>query len=323
MIEIVFLLVPLLALVLDAILGEPKKFHPLVGFGLVAKKIEKKLNLNHQENSSQTFVQINKVFGAIAWLLLCMPIPLFLYWLELQLNQQAIIILLVDLVVVCFAIALNSLTQHAKNIFQPLQQNNIQQARSALSFIVSRDTQNLSEQAISKATVESIFENGHDAVLATLFWYMIGGAPMVLLHRLANTLDAMWGYKNQRYIYFGFFSAKMDDLLGLPTALLSGIGYWFLTKSQRSYKQVKLAYQQARNYKSLNGGFVMACGALSLNIQLGGQSNYHGKAYHGTLLGKGNTASINDINLALKLVSKCAWRAAIIYFTFLMLLAYL
>jgi adenosylcobinamide-phosphate synthase len=200
----------MLALMLDALLGEPRRFHPLVGFGLLTQALEKFANRFKDQTKS-------RFAGAVCWLLLTLPLPIIYYFI----HQDSALFWSLDVIVVYAAIGHKSLKQHALQILKPLQNNDIDEARHFCSYIVSRNTKTLSEYEIVRATTESVLENGHDAVIATLVWYMIGGAPLVILHRLANTLDAMWGYKNPQFVHFGWCAAKMDDLLGWPSAKVS------------------------------------------------------------------------------------------------------
>ncbi|NQZ10990.1 MAG: cobalamin biosynthesis protein CobD, partial [Algicola sp.] len=278
MIETVVLM---LALMLDGLLGEPRRFHPLVGFGLLTQALEKTVNrFKNQPNS--------RIAGIVCWLLLALPLPVVYFII----HQESALFWCIDVIVVYAAIGHKSLKQHALQILKPLQNNDIDEARHFCSYIVSRDTKALSEVEIVRATTESVLENGHDAVIATLVWYMIGGAPLVILHRLANTLDAMWGYKNTRFIHFGWCAAKMDDLLGWPTAKITCL---LFALQKRFYRSLKNGWIQGRQYKSLNGGWVMAAGATVLNFKLGGKAIYHGKIVESVTLGAGEPVVVDYI----------------------------
>ena len=293
-----------IAIILDHVFSEVKNFHPLVGFGRFSNLVEKRIN-NIKTNI--------KSWGCFSWLV-CM-IPLFMITLLLNkfkadfLDDYLSIIL--DGIILYFVIGHKSLQQHALNIFNPLRQNNEQSlinARKQIAMMVSRDTTQLSQQQICRATVESVLENGHDAVIASLFWYAIGGLPFAILHRLVNTLDAMWGYRNEQFVNFGWCAAKMDDLMGWPSAKITVFLYALQGITNRRFVISLIhAKQQSQKYKSLNGGWVMAAGATVLNVKLGGLAVYEHHQTKSITLGQGEYVVSNDILRGIKLVSNSVW----------------
>lgn len=285
-------LVLALALLADKVLGEPTRFHPLVGFGHLVSKLEQRLN-----NTSSSAAK-NKTYGVLAWSLLVVPIVLATYYVSEQFSWWF------DLLVLYLAIGGKSLKQHALQVYRPLANNDMAQARHYCSYLVSRDTSELTETQVSRAVVESVLENGHDAVIASMFWYCVGGAPLVIAHRLANTLDAMWGYKTQKFVNFGWFSAKIDDILGWPSAKVTS--FLYAIQGPKPLLCLQNAYKQSQDYKSLNGGWVMASGATALFIQLGGQASYFGQQSVAVLLGQGNKVSPSDIPQSVSLVAKAS-----------------
>ena len=308
-----------LALILDKLLGEAKRFHYLVGFGYLATKFEALLNLLPSETPSEMSALKTKALGAIAWCLLVLPLPiLYFYFLqELPWYWQVVI----DAIVLYLALGLTSLKEHAMQIYRPLKSGDLKTARHFTGYIVSRETSQLSEQEMSRATVESMLENGHDAVIASLIYYVIGGAPLVILHRLANTLDAMWGYKNSRFINFGYASARLDDLLGFISGKCCTVLYAIQGLQHRLFvKALYNAYSQGKQYKSHNGGWVMAAGATVMRKKLGGSAQYHGKEVHSVTLGEGNNVSSDDIPASLTLVSRASLILLIAVFVFQLLI---
>jgi len=283
------------ALLLDRLLGEPRFFHPLVGFGQLATVLQQKLNCFNSHVMSL-------ISGVLAWCLLCLPLPVILYILPLPFYLE----LLLETLGLYVCVANNSLQQHAKQIAKALQQKQHKQARLFTSYMVSRDPTQLTPRQMCRAGCESVLENGNDAVIASLFWFVLAGLPGVLLHRLANTLDAMWGYKNKQYRYFGWCAARVDDLLAYIPAWLTACLY-LLSTSVLKLKYLLPSAKQASAYKSLNGGRVMAAGAFSLGIKLGGDTVYQGRTYAGSQLGQGRQARIKDLYLSCRLVEKSAW----------------
>jgi adenosylcobinamide-phosphate synthase len=159
----------------------------------------------------------------------------------------------------------------------------------------------LDKEGICKATIESVLENGNDAIFAPLFWYCVAGAPGALFYRLVNTLDAMWGYRNSRYYNFGWCAARMDDLLNWLPARLTVLTY---ALSGKFTQGIYCWRTQAKDCESPNAGPVMASGAGALNIQLGGAAVYHGEKKEKPVLGQGNIPTLIDIERAIKLIKK-------------------
>ena len=281
---------------LDYFFGEPRRFHPLVGFGWWADKLESLLN--QQQNSTV----LNRLAGAIALVLAVLPILLVVVYLGSILSAP--FDLLFDVVIVALAIGHNSLREHSINVAKPLLKGDLDAARKAVAMIVSRDTAELSQNQISKATIESVLENGSDAIFAAIFWYLVAGLPGVVIYRLVNTLDAMWGYKTQRYLYFGWFAARFDDVINFFPARLTALAYALAGH----YKSATECWRtQARQWYSINAGPVMAAGAGALQTKLGGDSVYHGELKSRPELGCGSDAKVDDINRALDLVLKSIW----------------
>ncbi len=275
------------ALLFDWLLGEPKRFHPLVGFGHLANLVEKSFN------KATTEKPVTKILlGFFAVFILIVPISVFAYLLSLIPLWGE----LFSLIVVLIAIGHKSLHDHTQPIAEALSNNDDTTARALTSRIVSRDPETLD---IPKATVESILENGSDSIFAALFWFVIAGAPGVVLYRLANTLDAMWGYKTSRYLYFGRFAARLDDVLNYLPARLTAISYCLVGFSKTGFSCWS---RQAKQWDSPNAGPVMAAGAGALHIKLGGAAQYHGEWHQRPVLGVGDDAKANDIVRALRLI---------------------
>jgi adenosylcobinamide-phosphate synthase len=274
------------ALLLDQGLGELRRWHPLVGFGAMAQRIE--------AHAPRT-----KWAGLLGWCLLVLP-PVFLCaWLLSALPE--ILRWALETVILYFTIGARSLFEHARAIATPLQQGDMEAARIRVGHIVSRDTHALDETGVAKATVESVLENGADAIFAPLFWFLLLGAPGALLYRLANTLDAMWGYRTARLLHFGWASARLDDLLNLIPARLTALSYC-LVGHCRSGFQCWMC--QGKTWYSPNAGPVMAAGAGALQVSLGGPATYHGEVKPRPLLGTGQPPHTKDIQRACQLVQR-------------------
>lgn len=280
-------IIMLSALMIDWFAGEPKRFHPLVGFGALANKIEAHLN----RAKHQRFVQF---FAGMLALVICVaPVTVITYLI----SQIPLWGSLFSIVLLTLCLGHRSLFDHAKPILHAMQQGDMEQARMLTSRIVSRDKEHID---VNKATIESILENGNDAVFGTVFWFVIGGAAGAVTYRLVNTLDAMWGYRTPRFFYFGKAAARLDDVLNYVPARLTALSYAVLGSTGKALSSWQ---QQATLWDSPNAGPVMASGAGALDIQLGGAACYHGKWHQRPLLGTSHPAQANDIGRALRLVS--------------------
>ena len=285
-----------LALTLDRILGEPARWHPLVGFGRVVTAIERQFN-PHPARPWQSILK-----GSAALLLVTLPILGVAVWLSMLLD--GFWLLITQAIVLWLALSLRGLSEHGLAVAEPLHSGDLAAAREQVSRIVSRQASALDERGVAAAATESMLENGADAVFASLFWFLIGGIPGVVLHRLINTLDAMWGYRNPRFLYFGRPAARLDDILGWLPARLTALTYTLLG-------QRKLALEcwrkQASQWDSPNAGPVMAAGAGALNVRLGGSSPYPSGIKQRPILGGTQAASARSIEAAIGLVRHGVW----------------
>lgn len=280
--QVLNLIVPMLAAVsLDRLLGEPQRFHPLAGFGQLAGFVEK------------YGYRANYASGALCVFIVVIPLVLSAYLLHTVFGTLFLVVALY------FAIAPRSLTEHAMRVAAAFADHDLPAARRLAGRMVSRDTTQLDEEGVSRATVESVLENGNDAIFAALFWFAVAGAPGVVLYRLANTLDAMWGYRNQRYHKFGWAAARLDDALNYIPARLTALSYTLLGDTRSAWHCWR---RQAPAWDSPNAGPVMAAGAGALQVKLGGAAIYHGQLEQRPPLGCGKPANRADIVRAVNLV---------------------
>ena len=311
-----------LALLLDHFLGEPKRWHPLIGFAKYAQFWEQRLYVQPSTELTSNRIQ-QFIRGLMCWALsVLIPVTLVavgLYFVESRLVEPtdqvsvfgflnkshellwAVIEFVLSVLVLYLAIGQNSLAQHAMAVYEPLDQDDMTQARNGLSMIVSRDTQQLDEEQITTATVETVIENTHDAVIGPIFWFLVFGIPGIVLFRFSNTLDAMWGYKNAKYEYFGKTAARMDDFLGYFSARLTVL--LFALKSPQAFiRTIRAVWLFGRKWYSPNAGPVMSAGAGALNVKLGGNAQYGGTIKQRALLNDGEPVTAQDIKCAVKLM---------------------
>lgn len=286
---------------LDLVLGEARRWHPLVGFGNLASGLERRLNKTERSIAC----------GALAWLLAVLPLVIAAIWLiRIAALYGFWMVALLHVLLLYFSIGLRSLRDHLLPIATALTSHDLPLARALTARIVSRDTADASTSDLAKAGVESLLENGNDAVFGTLFWFLIAGGPGALLFRLANTLDAMWGYRTPRYLRFGRVAARIDDGLNWLPARLTALSYAVLGDTGNALWCWRA---QAPAWSSPNAGPVMAAGAGALGLALGGAASYDGVTESRPALGRGEPASDRDIARAWHLVlGTCTlWTGAI------------
>ncbi|ADZ92671.1 cobalamin biosynthesis protein [Marinomonas mediterranea] len=282
------------ALALDRMIGEPKNWHPLIWFGKWVDACRARFQLP-LDNS----VFHQRFMGVVAWG--CAVIPWILIYVFIMDSLPHWLHILLSIVVLYFCIGWQSLREHAEAILVPLEQGDIANAREAVGRIVSRDTNALDESGIAKAGIESVLENGADAIFAPIFWYFLLGPVGALLYRLSNTLDAMWGYKNRAFIQFGWCAARFDDVMNYLPARLVVITYAICGEWEPA---TRCARQQSYTWKSPNAGPVMSAGAGALGVEVGGEAPYFGKLEQRPVLGEGLPPTPHHLSESIKLIDK-------------------
>ncbi len=278
----------LLAVLLDVVFGEPRRAHPLVAFGGYAHWIESRWHADR------------RAAGMLAWIGAVAPAVvatvLLVHLADLLAGWSGTV---VRIGVLYLAIGHESLGEHARPVAAALVAGDLAAARLAVGRMVSRDTALLDDSQVAAAATESVLENGNDAVFGALFWFALFGAPGAVLYRLANTLDAMWGYRTPRYERFGWAAARIDDVLNFVPARLTALTYALLGDFARAMRCWR---GQAPAWDSPNAGPVMAAGAGALGVQLGGAAPYRGIWEDRPPLGEGAAPDAGSIERALHLV---------------------
>jgi adenosylcobinamide-phosphate synthase len=279
---------------LDRLLGEASRWHPLAGFGRLADAIERAFNRGAFRRAS----------GICAWILAVAPWTVLAGWAHGKPGGW-----LLDVALLYLALGGRSLAEHAGRVFTDLESGDLAAAREHVGRMVSRDTAALDAPGIAKACVESTLENGNDAVFGTLFWFALFGGAGAVLFRLSNTLDAMWGYKTERFQRFGWAAARIDDFFNYVPARLTAMSYALLGRTRAA---LSCWQRQAPAWESPNAGPVMSAGAGSLGLVLGGSAIYRGRVEERPPLGAGRPACRADIPRALSLVRRAIalWLAA-------------
>lgn len=287
----------LLAYLLDLTLGDPKWLpHPVKIMGDLINFLEAKLRTDCQKKISRVkgailALAVVGLSGLSAYLILTLtrkinPIAGTVAWIFLAYTS----------------LATKDLFLHARQVLREVTAKNICAARKQLSRIVGRDTEHFSEGEVIKATVESIAENTNDGIIAPLFYLMLGGPTFAIVYKAINTLDSMVGYKSEKYIHFGWFSARLDDLANFLPARITGL---FISASsfilKKNFKDsFKIMFRDGRKHPSPNSGICEAAMAGALGTKLGGPSTYRGKLSTKPYLGdEKRVAAISFINEAL------------------------
>ncbi|WP_418626880.1 adenosylcobinamide-phosphate synthase CbiB [Anaerosinus sp.] len=275
--------IAVLAFIFDIFIGDPRsKFHPVVLIGNLISILEKFL-LNSSDGKTKK--RLSGVLLVISALTIVTSITWsFLHYLY---NLNLWIFYLANIILLSFTISPRSLAQAGIEIRNYLLRNDLENARIKVGWIVGRDTKNLDQANITRATVETIAENIVDGIISPLCYYFIGGVVFAVFYRTVNTLDSMIAYKNDKYIDFGMFAAKLDDLFNYIPARLTAImiiivAFCLQFDFKQAYRSIG---QDAKKHPSPNSGYSEAGVAGALGVQLGGLNYYFGtpsfRAYMG------------------------------------------
>lgn len=272
------------AFLLDTLLGDPRgKWHPVALIGSLISFLERALYCKKGGKKAQF------VAGMIASLLVLLIVYDIVYAVMLGVSylQNAYVSKGAEAVILFFLICPRSLARAAGEIRHYLIHHRLHIARMKVGWIVGRDTEQLSSGEVVRATVETVAENTIDGILSPLFFFAIGGAPLAAVYRAVNTLDSMIGYKNDRYMYFGRFAARLDDVLNYIPARIGAVLFVLASVLLRYNAKgaCRIIRRDARKHPSPNGGYAEAAVAGALGIRLGGYNSYFGnvtfRAYMG------------------------------------------
>ncbi|MEC5144044.1 adenosylcobinamide-phosphate synthase CbiB [Chitinophaga sp. 212800010-3] len=260
-----FVLPLLLGYIADLLLGDPPAWpHPVRWFGAMITYGSRRLN----KGSARIWK------GALLSIVLCTAVFAFFFFIQQKLQQWPLAWYLFTAAFVFSGLANTSLLREGRAVFRALQQEGLEAGRRCLSRIVGRDTGALTANQVRIAVMESMSENLSDGVVAPLFFYALLGLPGMMLYKMINTLDSMIGYKNERYLYFGRFAARLDDVANFIPARITALLMVLLYGSSRGGHYM-LRYGKA--HSSPNAGFPEAALAGILDCRFGGPNTYGGK----------------------------------------------
>lgn len=294
----------LAAAMLDAVAGDPRWYpHPVRGMGIVIRWCD---------------TNIRKIFRhpvtlRTAGIVLTLTLPLLVFFL----SREAIVIAdhvtwwFGSLIIIGLAwttLAGRDLWDHVHAVSEQLNQGTLHEARRAVGMIVGRDTDQLPQEELARATIETIAESISDGIIAPLFYLALGGAPLALAYKAVNTLDSMIGHRDARYVDFGWAAARLDDLANWIPARLSAL-FIIMTAAvvmndpARGRMGWHVLWRDGSRHPSPNSGRPEAAMAGALGIQLGGINLYHGVPSDRPLLGQGGRQPMpGDIKAASRIM---------------------
>lgn len=259
--------------ILDLIIGDPQNpIHPVRLIGSLCKNIEKLFR--------KLFKSYLKVAGGLTWIF-SVAIVFFINYIIVisSFNINRVFGIIISGIIIYFSISTKALKVEGLKVVSYILKDDIEGARKQLSYIVGRDTKSLDEKAILRAVVETVAENMSDGVVAPIFYAGLFGAPGAMVYKAINTMDSMFAYKNDKYKYFGFFPAKLDDVFNYIPARLTGLLIVFVSLLLNlNYKEsFKIYLRDRNNHSSPNSAHPEAAVAGALGLRLGGANYYFGK----------------------------------------------
>lgn len=280
----------LLGYAADRLLGDPRRHHPVAGFGAIAAALECRLYADSRARGvAHTAVLVG---GAV----LCGVAAE--RWATTPAARAG-----VTAVATWTVLGGRSLQREATAVRELLAADDLPAARRRLTHLVGRETSCLDASEVARAVVESVAENTSDAVVAPLLWGAVGGVPGLLGYRAANTLDAMVGHRSARYVRFGWAAARFDDLVNLPGARLAGAAT-LVAAPPTAGGAARAWRRDAAAHPSPNAGVVEAAFAGSLGLRLGGSNRYGGHVEHRAVMGEGRAPTYHDIPRSTRLAGR-------------------
>ena len=281
------MIVAVVAFLLDTLIGDPRsKFHPVVLIGNLISFLEKLL-LRAEDKPLKKVFKGGVLVYAVVIIVTLIGVGIELLTLEIP-NHAAQIF--AQAFVLSFMISPKSLAKAGYEIYFLLENDQLDYARKKVSWIVGRDTENLNEAEVTRATVETVSENTVDGIISPLFFFAIGGLPLAMSYRAVNTMDSMIAYKSEKYFFFGQIAARLDDIVNYIPARITGLLFVmsaFLL--QLDYKNAfAMMKRDAKKHPSPNGGWAEATVAGALNIRLGGMNYYFGQPHFRAYMGEPN-----------------------------------
>jgi adenosylcobinamide-phosphate synthase len=286
----------------DGLLADPRRGHPVALFGRAARRFED--NCYADSRARGALYTAVCVGGSAA----------LGHAVDRAVGPRRGLALAATATAAWTVLGARSLRREAQAIGERLEQGDLLGARELLPRLCGRDARGLSESALARAVIESVAENTSDAVVAPLFWGAVAGTPGLLAYRAANTLDAMVGYRSERYRNFGWASARLDDALNLAPARLTGLLTVAAAPTVGGLRQQtwRVLRHDARSHPSPNAGHCEASAAGALGLRLGGTNVYGARVEERPQLGNGRAPRGFDIARANRLSKSVCTSAAVL-----------
>ena len=304
--RLIFFIKIWIAYVLDLIFGDPQNVvHPVQVIGKIISAGEK--------------VLLRKKYKFLAGAVLnifTVSITYTLMYLISKSVKISVFFMIIEIYLMYTIFSINSLAREGNRVYRILKEGDIEKARKDLSYLVSRDTEMMDEKMIIRSTMETISENTVDGIVAPMFYMFLGGMPLAMTYKAINTLDSMVGYKNEKYMDFGKFSAKVDDAVNFIPARITGIlivlasmilGY--------DYKNsLKIFLRDRKNHSSPNSAHSEASVAGALGVQFGGKVSYFGKEINKPTIGdKTKEFELEDIRKNIRIMYVTSFLSLVIF----------
>ena len=290
-----------IAYVLDLIFGDPQNIiHPVQIIGKMINIGEKSL-LEKKYKSDRKY----KFFAGMILNITVISLTYGITYLIPRTSENSIILTVAEIYLMYTVFSINSLAREGNRVYNILKEGNIERARKDLSYLVSRDTETMDEKMIIRSTMETISENTVDGIVAPMMYMFLGGLPLSMTYKAINTFDSMVGYKNEKYMDFGKFSAKLDDVANFIPARITGIliviGSIILGYDYKN--SLKVFIRDRKNHSSPNSGHAEAGVAGALGVQFGGRVSYFGKEVDKPVIGdKIKDFELEDIKKNIKIM---------------------
>ena len=295
-----------IAYILDLIFGDPQNIiHPVQIIGKLISFGEKIL-----------LKEKYKFFAGIILNLTVLSVTYGVNYMIFRSAKNSGIFAIIEIYLMYTIFSVNSLAREGNRVYGILKEGNIEKARKDLSYLVSRDTGTMDEKMIIRSTMETISENTVDGIVAPMFYMFIGGLPLGMTYKAVNTLDSMVGYKNEKYMEFGKFSAKVDDVANFIPARITGIFIIIASFILRyDYKNsFKIFFRDRKNHSSPNSGHAEASVAGALGVQFGGRVSYFGKETEKPTIGdKIKDFELEDIKKNIKIMYVTSFLSLVIF----------